>query len=182
MSQVIPVKIKPYLVPFFYKEFQGEEALFFGIRVKAVKVKTDNSLGKIIRLMCVKADKPLRDKENFNIFLKINDQENNRFGQIYRCHSGRNSFLMLPEEGVTLINDYLEDIFKTSFIHYIDAYKTSSDNSVNNAIYEFMTKYELLDEGLDPESLRRNYYRWSKDEKRLSFFHQKKSGLRPVTD
>ena len=37
-------------------------------------------------------------------------------------------------------------------------------------IIKFVDRYNLLEFGFDPSSLRRNYYRWKKDEKRLSFF------------
>jgi len=60
--QLLPCKIRPYLIPFIEKEFAvKDQALFDGVMAKIVDISLHNSFGKIIRMMCDKAYKPERD-------------------------------------------------------------------------------------------------------------------------
>ncbi len=170
---LIPVKIRPHLVPFLFREFTGVDAHYQNRRVKAVRVSLTNSLGKIIRYLAEKSDvKPVCDQK-YAIFLSITEQispnQTQYFGKVYRFIDGRSSFLKIPEEGQRLINDHLESIFRTSMMYYVQGCD-EGEVGISNGIKLFMDKYELWQFGFDPESLRRNYYRWRKEEKRLSFF------------
>jgi len=170
---LIPAKIRPHLVPFLFREFPGIDANFNGKKVKAAKVSTRNTLGKLIRLLAEQSDKPGACDKRYPIFLSIEERSrrNEVFGKIYRYTDGTNRSLMLPEEAVVMINEYLEGIFRTYMMSYLIGWEEKKgEASIMKGINRFVEKYNLLEFGFDPNSIRRNYYRWKKDEKRLSFF------------
>jgi len=158
---VVPVIIRPHLVPFFLKEFEGTEALYLNKRVKAAKISTSKPLGKFIRLLIEKTALP-EHVDKFHMYLSIQDREGSPefFGQIYKCANGTNSFLKLPEAGATLINDHLEDIFRTSMIYYVQGHiKYNPRAQITQAIDYFLIEYDLYECGFGIETLRRYYYR-----------------------
>ncbi len=157
----VPVQIRPHLVPFFFEEFEGIEALYLNKRVKAARISTKKPLGKFLRLLMEKSDAPERP-EKFHMYLSIQDREYSKdfFGQIYKCASGKNSFLKLPAEGSKLINDHLENIFRTSMIYFIEGHIAENESGqIRKAIDIFLMKYDLYENGFEVESIRRYYYR-----------------------
>lgn len=169
---LIPVEIRPHLVPFLFQEFQGITANYNGKKVKAVKISTRNYFGKLIRLLVEKCDTPHTSDKKYSIFLSISEQQLNTryFGKIYRYVDGRNSFLQIPQEGVTMINEYLEGIFRSNCLFYLDGWsEKEGEQGLNIGILKFIDKYNLLEFGFDPASVKRNYYRWKADENRLKF-------------
>lgn len=162
---VVPVLIRPHLVPFFFKEFEGTEALYLNKRVKAAKISTSKPLGKFIRLLLEKTPVP-EQIDKFHMYLSVQDREgsNEFFGQFYKCANGTNSFLKLPEAGALLINDHLEDIFRTSMVYFVEGHtKHNPKAQVRQAIDYFLIEYDLYEEGFGIESLRRYYYRVIED-------------------
>ena len=175
---IVPIVIREHLVPFFFKESEGKEASYGNKKVKAVLFSsTVSSVGRVIRLLMVKSGKPLVVK-NFNLYLTISDDGNGKryTGHFYKQESGRNSFLMLPKEANDDINDLLEDIFRLSFISYMNGCVENNDDAmVTRAIDKFIDKYELLEFGFSNDTLRRLYYREKKNNKIASRFQTKKS-------
>lgn len=175
---IVPIIIRDHLVPFFFKESDGKEASYGNKRVKAVLFSpTVSSVGRVIRLLMVKSGKPL-NIDKFNLYLTISDEGNGKrySGQFYKHESGRNSFLMLPKEANDDINDLLEDIFRLSFISYMNGCVENNDDSViTKAIDKFIDKYDLLEFGFSNDTLRRLYYREKKNCKIVSRFQTKKS-------
>lgn len=159
----VPVHIRPHLVPFFFQEFEGIEAVYLGKRVKAAKISASKPLGKIIRMLVEKTTVPERlqqevRSQKFIMYLSVTDRA--CFGQFYKCASGKNSFLKLPEEGSKLINEHLEQIFRTSMIYFIEGHLAENDSAqIRRAIDLFLMKYDLYENGFEIESLRRYYYR-----------------------
>jgi len=180
MSSIVPIVIRPHLVPFFFKEAEGKEQAYGKKRVKAVLFTSEvSTVGRIIRLLMIKAKKPL-DVEHFNLFLTIADNGCGKeyHGQFYKFENGRNSFLMLPEEANRDINDLMEDIFRMSFISYMNGCIENNDEAVVvSAIDKFMDKYDLLEVGFSNDTLRRLYYREKKNNKIISRFQSKKSPM-----
>ena len=178
MSAVVPIVIRQHLVPFFFKESEGEEFLYGNKRGKSVLFSSMvSSVGRIMRLLMVKSGKPL-NVENFNLYLSISESGNSRQyqGQFYKYESGRNSFLMLPEEANKDINDLLEDIFRMSFISYMNGCLENNNNAVvTYAIDKFIEKYDLLEFGFSNETLRKIYYREKKNNKIVARFQAAKS-------
>jgi len=168
---LIPVNIRPHLVAFLFQEFQGVEAQYYNKRVKAVKISTRNTLGKTIRLLVEKADlKPTNKKSTIFLSIQNKQERTHYFGKVYRYVDGRNSFLYLPEEGVTLINEHLEGIFRTSLLFYLDGWVQQNGNkTLSDGIRKFMETYALEDYGFDLNGLRVNYHRWKIKKNRLQF-------------
>ena len=158
---IVPVQIRPHLVPFFFQEFEGIEAVYLGKQVKAANISNTKPLGKILRMLVEKADVPEKP-EKFTLYLSITEQA--CFGQFYKCASGRNSFLKLPAEGSKLIDEHLESIFRSSMIYFIEGYLAENDGGqIRKAVDLFLIKYDLYESGFEIESLRRYYYRVMED-------------------
>lgn len=178
MSSVVPILIRPHLVPFFFKESEGEEFNYNGKRGKSVLFSPMvSTVGRIIRLLMIKSGKPLKI-DNFNLYLSISDTGNGKKyqGQFYKHESGRNSFLMLPKEASEDINDLLEDIFRMAFISYVNGcIENNKDAMVRQAIDTFIEKYELEETGFSNDTLRRLYYREKKNNKIIARFQCAKS-------
>lgn len=178
MPSIVPILIRQHLVPFFFKESEGEEFNYGGKRGKSVLFSPMvSTVGRIIRLLMVKSGKPLK-VDNFNLYLSISDSGAGKEykGQFYRHESGRNSFLMLPKEANDDINDLLEDIFRMSFISYMNGCVENNNQAVITvAIDKWMDKYDLLEVGFSNDTLRRLYYREKKNNKIISRFQSAKS-------
>lgn len=170
---VVPIKIKEHLVPFFFKETKGDEAMYLNKKVKAAIFSAEaSSVGKIIRMLMVKCGQPLK-VSNFNLFLTISDEGGTKRykGEFYKQESGRNSFLKLPEEANKDINDLLEDMFRMAFTSYIDGcIENNGEAVIVYAIDKFIDKYDLLEFGFCNDTLRRLYYREKEKSKIISRF------------
>lgn len=171
---LVPITINPHLVSFFFKESDSIESAYGNKRVKPMLFSTVSSIGKILRLLMVKADRP-QDVKNFNLVLSISDTPSGKKyeGTFYKIASGRNSWLILPEEANDDINDLLEDIFKMAFISYMNGCLENNNESVIvYAIDKFIDKYDLLEFGFSNDTLRKQYYREKKNNKIVSRFQK----------
>jgi len=180
MSQsIVPVKIRPHLIPFFYKEFKGiEEAFYLNKKVKACKINIGSSLGKLFRITLQKSGYPEKI-ENFNMFISVtNSQSSNpKFSaQIYKYASGNYSFLKVPKEVAEDLNNVLEDQFRIAFVYSVKwALKYSSEIKIKDVISDFMVEYGLDEHGYTLESLRTLYNRQIKEEAGMSRMQSKSS-------
>lgn len=178
-TQVIPVYIKPMLIPFLIREFQGTEARYLNQYVKAVDIDVRTPFGSFIRLQMDKLSYPVKDISNYNMFLKVRDNEyhhSKNFGRLYSYTKGNNHFLHLPKYAVDNINEYLNCVFKTSIFNYLEAWSKLSQNNTGiiEGIFSFMEQYDLLDTDINPETLRRSYYRWkAKKDGKLRYYTKK---------
>lgn len=175
---IVPILIRPHLVPFFFKESEGKEYVYGNRKVKTVLFSsTISTVGRIIRLLMVKSGRPL-NVDNFNLCLTISDTSAGKKyqGQFYKHENGSNSFLMLPKDANDDINDLLEDMFRMSFISYINGCIENNDEGiVIAAIDRFIDKYDLLEFGYSNDTLRQFYYREKKKGRILARFQIKKS-------
>lgn len=178
---IVPIIIRDHLVPFFFKESEGEEFNYGGKRGKSVLFSPMvSTVGRIIRLLMIKSGKPL-NIDNFNLYLSISDTGAGKkyLGQFYKHESGRNSFLMLPEEANNDINDLLDDMFRMSFISYMNGcVENNTDAVVTTAIDKFIEKYDLEEFGFSNMTLRQLYYREKRNDQILERFQSKKSPKR----
>ncbi|WP_278035883.1 hypothetical protein [Flavobacterium nitratireducens] len=172
--QHVPIQISPHLVPFFFKESEGKEYSYSNRKVRTVLFSTTiSTIGRIIRLLMVKAGRPV-NVENFNLCLTVSDNGNSKkyTGQFYKQENGTNSFLMLPPEANKDINDFLEDMFRMSFISYMNGVVENNNEAVvRAAIDKFIDKYELLEFGFCNDTLRQLYYR---EKKRVKYWNDSK--------
>lgn len=178
MSSIVPITIRKHLVPYFFKESEGEVFSYGKQKVKTALFSPEvSSVGKIIRLLMTKSGVPLK-VNNFNLCLKVCDEGPHKTysGQFYKHESGRNSYLMLPEEANNDINDLLEDIFRMSFVSYINGcIENNNEAVIVFAIDKWIDKYDLLEFGFSNDTLRQLYYREKKNGKILARFQKKKS-------
>lgn len=175
---IVPVKIRPHLAAFFFKEAEGTEALYLNKKVKSVYFSPKvSSIGAILRMLMIKSGTPL-DIKHFNLFLTIDDENGTKkfSGEFYKHVSGRNSFLKLPPEASQHVNDLLEDIFRMAFVYYIDGSVENNDEGmIIKTIDRFIDKYDLLECGFSTDTLRQVYYREKKKGKLISRYQNKKA-------
>lgn len=157
---IVPVNIRPHLVPFLYLEFEGIQANYLNTKVKAAKISTRTTLGKIIRLLAEKSEKPLKPQK-YNIYLSIRNTETTTFfGHVYKCQSGTNTFLRLPHEACKLLNDHLEDVFRNTLVSFVLGYTTKKETGdITQAINIFLDSFNLREYGFSEPTIRRLYNR-----------------------
>ncbi|MEI6865806.1 hypothetical protein [Flavicella sp.] len=163
---VISVDIRPHLVPFFYKEFEGVEASYLNKKVKACKITLKSSLGIMIMSALEKVDYLEKEKkiDRFYLYLTLPEIPDAPRGKIYQCVSGKNSFLKVPQLVVDALNQILEDQFRIAFVFSVtSAIKSAAKRGyalkLKDAFEDFMIEYELDNYGFKLETLRRLYNR-----------------------
>ena len=176
---VVPVKIRPHLVPFFYKEFKGtEEAYYLNKKVKACKINIGSSLGKMFRMTLEKSGYPEKI-EKFNMYISVNDTSGGApeySAEIYKYASGQYSFLKVPEKVAEDLNNVLEDQFRIAFVYSVKwALKYAPGAKVKDVISDFMIEYSLDDFGYKLESMRTLYDRSVRENATMSRLQSKAS-------
>ncbi|OIQ22030.1 MAG: hypothetical protein BM557_01230 [Flavobacterium sp. MedPE-SWcel] len=166
---IVPVHIRPHLIPFFFKEFEGEQATYLNKEVTAIKISTRSSLGKMIRMFMIKAETPVKS-EFYQLYLSVADTPSGKAfeGTAYSFESGSKSFLELPPDVNKVINDLLEDIFRITFVFFVQGYMHHGKPNITKAINEFIDMYDLLEVGFCNEKLRQLYYREKRKNKKVS--------------
>lgn len=157
---IVPVEIRPHLIPFFFQEFDGEKASYRGKEVTAVKISTKSSLGRMMRLFMVKIAKPVKT-DYYNLYLSVADTPSGKEyeGTFYRYESGSKSFLEMPKDVSREINGLLEDIFRIAFLYFVSGYMYEGKSNITKGIDAWIEKYDLLEFGFSNSSLRQLYYR-----------------------
>jgi hypothetical protein len=174
---LVPIQIRPHLVQFFFKESDGKEAFYCNKKHKSVMFSpTVSTVGRIIRLLMEKSGTPVK-VSNFNLYLTISDTPDNKYsGTFYKQIDGRNSFLKLPEQACEDINDLLDDMFRLTFISYMNGcVENTDDQTVVTAINKFIEKYDLLEFGYSTDTMRQLYYREKKKNRLTARFQIKKA-------
>src|SRR5699024_2867185 len=92
---IIPLFIKPHLVPFLFKELKCEIMVYEGKKIKAARVDNRTHFGRIIRLLLEKSDrKPKCDTTCQNYLIVSNRAVTPQiFGEDFKQADGRSSFL-----------------------------------------------------------------------------------------
>jgi len=176
-ASIVPVHLRPHLIPFFYKEFKAEvDAKYLNTRVKACKIDATSSLGKQIRICLEKSDYPIKPQK-FYIYLSVSDKVTDKTtAEIYKTVSGVNSFLKVPPKVAADINDIFEDIFRYSFVNTVaTAVKYAPNLKLNTIILDFMQEYNLEEHGFRLNSMLRLYYREMAKANKLNRMQSKSS-------
>jgi hypothetical protein len=149
---VVPVKIRKHLIPFFYKEFEGTEAVYLNKRVKACKINDKSSLGFMLLTAIKKTDLPVRPSKYY-VYITY---ENDFNSKMYTVERGKNCWLKVPEEMNERINNILEDQFRIAFVFMVKGMLVANPSlKVRDAIAHFMTEYEMDEFDFSLESMRR---------------------------
>ncbi len=173
---VVPINIRPHLIPFFYEEFEGIEAKYLSRKVKACKITMQSTLGILIRVSVEKIYLP-EQTSDISLYITINDQEgkNKYTSKIYKYISGEYSFLRVSPKAEKQINDVLEDYFRIGLLFYMKGVKKFSNTAVDEALYSFIIDYDLDTYGYNIEMIRRYYNRSLKKNNKLSRIQIKSS-------
>lgn len=171
MSNVIHVKIRPHLVSFLYQELEGETQAIYGQKkVKLAKVSRSSPLGLMIDAFKLMAgQKSVGRLKSFSVFLTLNENSDNT-GLFHEKHDLNHKILELLPEHVTIINEYLESMYRISAIEFIKGYANNSDSHkfIDEAVNQFMVIHNLYYTEIDPISIRRFYYNSLKKKHSLS--------------
>lgn len=162
-NTIVPVKLRPHLIPFFYKEFKADsEAHYLNSRVKACKIVVNSSIGKMIRISLEKSHYPIRPQKFYIYFSLPEKIKDKSTAQIYQTVNGSNSFLKVPRKVAEDINDLFEDLFRIQFVNTIKtALKYSETIKIETVILDFMKEYCLDEYGFRLDTLRRLYMRYA---------------------
>lgn len=156
MSEIlVPVKLSPHLIPFFYEEFEGIEANYTGIKVKACKINGRSSLGYLILTALKETEAPVNiEKSKFWVFITYDPECPEAV--FHFTNNNKHKYLEVPHDVVKKINHILEDQFRIAFVYTVKGMlKADKTLLVRDAIEAFMIDYELDEYGFDLESLRR---------------------------
>lgn len=154
---IVPVKLNPHLIPFFFKEFKGEEANYMGRKVKACKISTESSLGFMIRSLLQKCDIPVRYSK---YYVYIAFEENEKEFSLYKIEKGRSNFLHVPEDACIKINTIFEDLFRIAYQYHTQGMlKANPELTVKEAVSSFMVEYQMDDHGYQFETVYKLLYR-----------------------
>lgn len=166
MNEHAAVYIRPHLVSFLFQELEGDtKAEYATKKIKIAKVTKRSALGQLLhifksRAVSVKASNKVT---SYNIFLSLDtDNAAENKATINQQINFTHTQLELRPEDVKFINDYLEGLFRLSFVAYVKGYAKSNDSpakEISSAIHQFMMDHNLYDTETDPEALRRLYYR-----------------------
>ena len=162
---LVPVTIKPHLIPFLYQHFKGETARINNKSVKSVVIDTRTPFGKMIRFLAKKSNQKKGCDITYSIFFSLEEMPRRReyFGQVYKYESGVNSFLYFDQEAIYFINAELEDQLNTSMMFFLMGWhQKEGDQGLVKAIQRFCVKYDLFEFGYDVAAIRRQFYRWIK--------------------
>ena len=155
---LVPFKIYPHLLVFFFKEFEGVSRKYCGKQCKAIQIDRTSSIGKYILSNLKKIDYPIKDISS------LNNKNSIIKHSIYKRENFSNSFVELPEEYIHDINEMMDTIFRTSFFYYISGMVRNNESKIIHAISAFIEDYELYEyEYLSEEALKRLYYRMKKE-------------------
>jgi len=159
-DKYVPAQIRPHLIPFLFKELEGSEACYMARTTKSIKIYPFSSLGKFFYAQMADYG-TIGKKDQFIIYLTIERKSLNVYsGLLYASINSVNEQLYLLEPQVKEINNLLEDLFRISYIYYVDGYlEHHPSGEVRQGINRFMEKYDLEELGFNNESLRQLYYR-----------------------
>lgn len=159
LMTIIPLEIKPYLIPFFHKEFEGIEELYQGKRVKCCLISTRSVIGHTIMLSLTKCKYPVKVTNEFYVYLAI-EQAVFTECKFYNVENGKKTFLHVPKKAAAKINEMLEDLFELAYNNRIEGMMQANKKiSLYECIESFMIEYKLDDYGMTPDSIRKNIER-----------------------
>ena len=160
-NNLVPVKIRPQLVPFLFKEFEGTTARYDFRTAKTIVFLPSSSITSYLYTQ-INYSKTIKKQDKFFFHLTIDHKKNKSFnGSVFIDKNNLKEPLMMTEQKVRDFNNLLEDMFRVCMTYYVDAC-TEFNLPITQAFQKFIDKYDLYEVGFDIESLRRLYYRQKK--------------------
>ena len=164
------VKIRQHLIPFLYKECTGKEACYAGKSVLSARFFPSSSVARYLYNL-VGYKKKYGSQDVYFLFIEV-EKENFKYkATLYVEDTGVKYPALLTSEQIRDFNSLLEDMFRLSFIFFVDGC-IEAGGTIQDGITKFIEKYELLEFGFDDEALRALYKRAKKTEKISRFQNQ----------
>lgn len=180
----IPVTIRPHLIPFLFNEMEGEQSATTEVKkAKLIKITKSSSLGLLLIILQerITPDYDLEKITGHTLFLSVEKNNKGNKATLFRKVNHTGYEIQLLPADVVFFNEFLENIYRTSLIAYISGYSSSGgEKQVRQAIHQFMLKHDLYDYNIDPESMRREYYRAQKKNMILHRFQFRNSNNQTV--
>lgn len=168
-------RIRSHLVLFFRNECVGKEASYAGKSVMSARFFPSSSIARYLYNL-TDYQRKYSSQDVFFLFLEIEKTNFKYQGTLYVDQGGVKKPVELTGDQIRAFNDLLEDIFRLSFIFYVEAC-VANGISISTAINQFIEKYELLECGFEPETLRALYKREKKKGSKLSRFQTQSSNM-----
>lgn len=148
------LQIRDHLVPFFFKEFSGQEKTFDSEVSKVVVVNPTSSIYNYLKNTI-----ELKNKSNIIFYLSIDKVKPFRMkGLVFYEVKKVKKPLMIFEEQMDTINSFLEDLMRSTLRFYIKAFEDMNFKK-SAAIRKFMQEYDMEEYGFEYNDLRIMYYR-----------------------
>ena len=167
MTELFPCAIKNHLAKFLFQEFTGKEANINCVKAKAVIIDIESHFGFFL-YSAIRKHQDLKDIDSFALFIRTIHEQDPLKRQVeshlYNYKKGKvddYDLLMLESKAVKSVNQVIQFFFDISIFNYIS--NTLSEMAMQAAILEFLAKYDLLDDTVNPETIRRRYYRMRND-------------------
>ena len=172
----VPVKIRPHLIPFLFREFEGKQACYDSRTVKYISFLPSSSITSYLYTQ-INYTKNTQRQDKFLFHFIIDHKSTKTFeGNVFIDRSGVKEQLFMSEQKVRDFNNLIEDIFRMAMVFHIDACVKHAKMSVPKAIEKFIQEYDLYEAGFDDEALRVLYFRQKKTPRLFRF--QSKSANR----
>lgn len=152
---LVPVQIESFLIPYLFEKYDGQEAIYRGVRVKQITITQKTPIGKYIRLLCERVEVQKKNT-SYNIFISVCSQAHWK-GSIYTYVDGRRSFLALPKSAQSVVNATFKEEFYNAFYFYVNGF--AEKGQVKTGIKNFIDRYNLYEFGFNYLALERRYNR-----------------------
>lgn len=159
---LVPVYIKPHLVPFVFKYFPYEKEKVNGLEVTVARLRMNTAFGKIFRSLFVKSNRKIVCDKSPQLFFKVENTSSNKLSKKHNLKfaDGRSSFLALEVEYEELLNIHLEEQMELSMYFFIYSWYTKGGKlGVKRAILIFLEEYNLEEYGKSNDAIYRSFYR-----------------------
>lgn len=149
---IVPLELRPHLIPFLYKEFEGVEYQYLKEKVKVCKIDNKSTFGFTIINTLKKVDYPIKTKSKFFVYIGFNIDGLN--AKMYKLENYEDTFLMVPDCVRENINDILEDQFRMAFqFHSRGMLKADTSLKLKDVVADFMQEYEMDEYGFELDSM-----------------------------
>jgi hypothetical protein len=166
-TRITPFPFPDHLAQFLSSQLTTDIEVIDGYDAKAIHIKNDRALCKMITRSLEKADRPIVVKNGITFYVSVS--KNLRIKDKL-CEEARFTDMFLSEESIREIIDVFESIFRLAMVSFVDGANFGNNyrkGKRNRAIYEFMKKFQLTNSTTAFDKYLQMYKREKKDCKSL---------------
>ena len=163
---LVPFKLSEHIIHYFLREFEGSTKKYAGREVKTIPISPQSFVGKFIISNLRKIDYPVKNIQEFNMFIEIACIKRKKFctkQRLFKKENLNNSFVELPEEFMHDVDGMLDDVFRQNFYYFVLGNIQGDDKKVYRAVRKFMDHYGLWEFDFNIEQLRQLFYRMHRE-------------------